>query len=158
MNRRHPRRRLLYGQLRMQLHRQPHRQLHTQLWSLHAGAASAALAPVASSNPLDHHGNVVDWFLSHVSAAGGQDAAKKESDAARSFGSQEAGPSSSAHINDMWNWKPSSTASDDLSVMEDTASVSKTTVQEPEPQAEAPAPEVEEPKAAPQSAAAHLHQ
>ena len=44
---------------------------------LTAESDKAALAPVASSNPLDHHGNVVDWFLSHVSAAGGQDAAKK---------------------------------------------------------------------------------
>jgi len=83
----------------------------------------------------------------------GADATKKESDAARSFGSEEAGPSSSAHISDMFSWKPTNTAADDLSVMEDTASVSKTTVQEPEPQAEAPAPEVEEPKAAPQRAA-----
>ena len=44
---------------------------------LTAESDKAALAPVASSNPLDHHGNVVDWFLSQVSAAGGQDAAKK---------------------------------------------------------------------------------
>jgi len=84
----------------------------------------------------------------------GQDAAKKESDAARSFGSEEAGPSSSAHISDMWNWKPQSSASDDLSVMEDTSTVSKTVVQDaPEPEAKAaPEPEaaaeVEEPKAA----------
>merc|ERR1719428_1321688 len=42
----------------------------------------------------------------------GQDAAKKESDAARSFGSQEAGPSSSAHIGDMLNWKPASVDDD----------------------------------------------
>jgi len=83
----------------------------------------------------------------------GQDAAKKESDAARSFGSVEAGPSSSAHISDMWNWKPTSSASDDLSAMEDSAVVSKTTVPDaPEPEAKveepaAPAP-VEETKAA----------
>merc|ERR1719313_2389993 len=86
----------------------------------------------------------------------GQDAAKKESDAARSFGSPEAGPSSSAHIGDMWNWKPTSSAADDLSVMEDTSTVSKTVVQDA-PQ-EAPAAEepvepaavsVEEPKPAP---------
>jgi len=82
----------------------------------------------------------------------GADAAKKESDAARSFGSEEAGPASSAHIGDMWNWKPTNSASDDLSTLEDTATVSKTVVEDaPEPQAEAPkaAPqaEVEEPQA-----------
>jgi len=83
----------------------------------------------------------------------GQDAAKKESDAARSFGSEEAGPSSSAHISDMWNWKPASTASDDLSTLEDSSEVSKTVVPDApeqakaeEPQAE---PEVTEQKAAP---------
>merc|ERR1719326_1126259 len=69
----------------------------------------------------------------------GQDAAKKESDAARSYGSEEAGPSSSAHIGDMWSWKPADTAADDLSVMEDTSTVSKTVVQDA-PQ-EAPAAE-----------------
>jgi hypothetical protein len=83
----------------------------------------------------------------------GQDAAKKESDAARSFGSQEAGPSSSAHIGDMFNWKPTSSAADDLSALEDTASVSKTVVEdapEPEAKVEEPAmPEVPETKAAP---------
>jgi len=83
----------------------------------------------------------------------GQDAAKKESDAARSYGSQEAGPSSSAHIGDMFAWKPPSTAADDLSTLEDTATVSKTVEPEPEAQAEpeaAPAAaEVEEPKPAP---------
>jgi len=84
----------------------------------------------------------------------GQDAAKKESDAARSYGSEEAGPASSAHISDMFNWKPANTAADDLSVMEDTSSVSKTVVQDaPEPQAE-PQAEVEEPKAAPAAAPA----
>jgi hypothetical protein len=85
----------------------------------------------------------------------GQDAAKKESDAARSFGSQEAGPSSSAHIGDMFSWKPPGSAADDLSAIEDDASVSKTMVPDepaPEPKAEEPQPEpqaVEEPKAAP---------
>merc|ERR1719183_1002991 len=83
----------------------------------------------------------------------GQDAAKKESDAARSYGSQEAGPSSSAHIGDMFAWKPPSTAADDLSTLEDTATVSKTVEPEPEAQAEpeaAPAAaEVEESKPAP---------
>merc|ERR1719231_158290 len=73
----------------------------------------------------------------------GQDAAKKESDAARSFGSQEAGPSSSAHISNMFAWHPTDSAADDLSVMEDTSTVSKTVVpDEPEPQA-APAEEPE---------------
>ena len=75
----------------------------------------------------------------------GADSAKKESDAARSFGSQEAGPSSSAHIGDMFNWKPTSSAADDLSAMEDTAVVSKTVVPDaPEPEPEA---KVEEPVA-----------
>jgi hypothetical protein len=78
----------------------------------------------------------------------GQDAAKKESDAARSFGSQEAGPSSSAHIGDMFSWKPANTAADDLSVMEDTASVSKAMV----PDEPAPEPKAEEPQAEPQAA------
>jgi hypothetical protein len=84
----------------------------------------------------------------------GQDAAKKESDAARSFGSQEAGPSSSAHIGDMFSWKPPGSAADDLSTLEDSSTVSKTVVPEDsapaeEPKAEPAAAEVEEPKAAP---------
>merc|ERR1719247_1716552 len=63
--------------------------------------------------------------------------AKKESDAARSFGSVEAGPSSSAHIGDMFSWKPPDSAADDLSVMEDTSSVSKAVVDDaPEPKAQ----------------------
>jgi hypothetical protein len=82
----------------------------------------------------------------------GQDAAKKESDAARSFGSQEAGPSSSAHIGDMFAWKPTSSASDDLSTLEDTSSVSQTVVEDPpEQKVEEPQPAAkveEEPKAA----------
>jgi hypothetical protein len=84
----------------------------------------------------------------------GQDAAKKESDAARSFGSQEAGPSSSAHIGNMFDWKPPSSAADDLSALEDTSSVSKTVVDDAPEQPAAAAPEpqaaVEEPKAAPE--------
>jgi hypothetical protein len=80
----------------------------------------------------------------------GQDAAKKESDAARSFGSQEAGPSSSAHISDMFGWKPPGSAADDLSALEDTASVSQTVVEDPPQEAKAEEPQaVEEPKAAP---------
>merc|ERR550514_26448 len=67
----------------------------------------------------------------------GQDAAKKESDAARSFGSPEAGPSSSAHISDMFNWKPTSSASDDLSTLEDSSTVSKTVVDDAPEQPEA---------------------
>merc|ERR1719314_6817 len=73
----------------------------------------------------------------------GQDAAKKESDAARSFGSEEAGPSSSAHISDMWNWKPASTASDDLSTLEDSSEVSKTVVPDAPEQAKAEEPQAE---------------
>jgi len=85
----------------------------------------------------------------------GQDAAKKESDAARSFGSPEAGPSSSAHIGDMWSWKPTSSAADDLSVMEDTSTVSKTVVDEPEPEPKAePAPAAAEVEAPVQAAPA----
>jgi hypothetical protein len=80
----------------------------------------------------------------------GADSAKKESDAARSFGSVEAGPSSSAHIGDMFNWKPTSSASDDLSVMEDTSSVSKAVVDDaPEPKAQVEEPLPEMPKAEP---------
>merc|ERR1719473_1436152 len=75
----------------------------------------------------------------------GADSAKKESDAARSFGSVEAGPSSSAHIGDMFSWKPTDSAADDLSVMEDASTVSKTVVpDEPAPEAKAEEPKMEE--------------
>jgi len=80
----------------------------------------------------------------------GQDSAKRESDAARSFGSQEHGPASSAHIGDMFNWKPPDSAADDLSVMEDTSSVSKAVVDDaPEPKAQVEEPLPEMPKAEP---------
>merc|ERR1719247_3186977 len=80
----------------------------------------------------------------------GADSAKKESDAARSFGSVEAGPSSSAHIGDMFSWKPPDSAADDLSVMEDTSSVSKAVVDDaPEPKAQVEEPLPEMPKAEP---------
>jgi hypothetical protein len=74
----------------------------------------------------------------------GEGEAQKQHEDAKSFGSPAAGPSSSAHISDMFSWKPPASAAGDdlLSAVQDDSSVSKTVLPDApaEPSADA-APE-----------------
>lgn len=71
----------------------------------------------------------------------GEGEVQKQHEAAKSFGSQEAAPSSSAHIQDMFSWKPPASAAGDdlLSAVQDDSSVSKTVLPEEPEESSAPA-------------------
>ena len=88
----------------------------------------------------------------------GEGEVQKQHEDAKAFGAQGAAPSSSAHISNMFDWKPPSSAAGDdlLSAVQDDSSLSKTVVPDaPEESApEAPEPQkVEEEVAAPAPAA-----